>query len=231
MLIHMLETFVGKQTSIAAFFMVVVCLVATPVAWSAEPSDIKLGRDGSKVEVIRRALESITEAEFVETPMTCAIAFLEARHGIGIQMDTKALTDDNVPLDTPITKRFKDITLRSALKLILRDLDLRYVIQDEVIMITTIGVAGWTLETRVYLVRDLLPRTAQADGGNMVDYQSLIEAMMIANPQEVADGRQPGAIRAVPSAASIVVTQTQDTQEKIQELLAALRKSREQFKQ
>ena len=39
--------------------------------------------------------------------------------------------------DTPVTKNLKGITLRSALRLMLRELSLTYIIKDEVLLITT----------------------------------------------------------------------------------------------
>ena len=86
---------------------------------------------------IIKSLDDTTELEFVETPLTDVIDFLKARHRIEIQPDTKALTDANVALDAPITKNLKGITLRSALRILLHNLDLNaYVIHDEVLKIT-----------------------------------------------------------------------------------------------
>lgn len=230
MLKHLHALSVAKQIGFVAFASA-VWLVVTSAAWCAESTDIKVGREGPNVEAIRRALDSTTELEFVETPLTDVVDFLKQRHGIEIQIDLKALNDANVALDTPITKNLKGVTLRSALKLMLRDLDLRCLIHDEVVLLTTTNVANGSLETRVYLVRDLLPKAIQADGGKVDDYQSLIEAISVADPNADANWSKLGAVQAVPSVAAIVVTQNQETQEKVQDLLAALRKAREQFKQ
>jgi len=50
------------------------------------------------------------------------------------------------------------ISLRAALRLILRDLDLTYIIQDEVLLITTPEEAECRMTTMLYPVDALLPK-------------------------------------------------------------------------
>ena len=50
----------------------------------------------------------------------------------------------------------KGISLRSALRLILEEFDLTYVVQDEVLKITSKEKADEILTTRVYPVADLV---------------------------------------------------------------------------
>ncbi|MHC4180568.1 MAG: hypothetical protein ACYSWU_23965, partial [Planctomycetota bacterium] len=116
---------------------------------------VDIGRTPA-VEKIEKALKEPTDLEFIETPLWDVILYLKKKHKIEIQIDRKAL--DDVGLDswiTPITKNLKGISLRSALRLTLRDLDLTYVIQDEVLLITTPEEAETRLTTRVYPVGDL----------------------------------------------------------------------------
>jgi ferric-dicitrate binding protein FerR (iron transport regulator)/tetratricopeptide (TPR) repeat protein len=98
---------------------------------------IDLASRGQAEKRVQDALRSPTHLEFVEAPLQDVIDYLKDLHGIEIQVDKKALDDVGIANDTPITKQLKGISLRSALRLILRDLDLTYVIQDEVLLITT----------------------------------------------------------------------------------------------
>jgi hypothetical protein len=107
-------------------------------------------------EKIEKALKEPTELEFIETPLRDVMDYLKKKHKIEIQIDRKALDDVGLdPSTTPITKNLKGISLRSALRLIFRDLDLTYVIQDEVLLITTPEEAETRLTTRIYAVGDL----------------------------------------------------------------------------
>jgi hypothetical protein len=103
-------------------------------------------------------LRSPTDLEFVETPLKDAIAFLAEKHEIPIVLNVKKLEEAGINVDTPITQRLKGITLRSALRLVLGELELTYVIKDEVMQITTPEDAQSpeNMVTKVYNVGDLV---------------------------------------------------------------------------
>ena len=86
---------------------------------------------------IRAALDQNTNFNFTERPFYGVIDYLKQRHGIEIELDTRALDDASIPRDTPVTRSIKGVTLRSALNLLLDHLDLTYMIQNGVLKITT----------------------------------------------------------------------------------------------
>jgi hypothetical protein len=90
---------------------------------------------------IRAALDQNTDVKFTEKPFYRVFDDLKQRHAIEIQLDLRALDDASIPIDTPVTKSIKGVTLRSALNLLLNDLDLTYVIQNGVLMVTTTAEA------------------------------------------------------------------------------------------
>ena len=122
---------------------------------------------GPAEKKIEAALKSPTQLEFVDTPLTDVIDYLKDYHQIEIQLDKKAMEDAGVGTDTPVTKSLKGVSLRSALRLMLAELNLKYVIKDEVLLITTTEAAENMLTTRVYSVADLvIPiRTPNFAGG------------------------------------------------------------------
>jgi tetratricopeptide (TPR) repeat protein len=105
---------------------------------------------------IESALRSPTQLEFIDTPLRDVIEYLKDYHQIEIQIDQRALDDVAITTDTPVTRNLKGISLKSALRLLLRELDLQYIIQDEVLLITTPEVADTLLITKVYPVADLV---------------------------------------------------------------------------
>ncbi len=110
-------------------------------------------------EKILNALDETTEMEFPETPLKDVMDYIKERHHIEVQFDLAALKNANPPVDpsqTLVTRTLKGITLRSALKLILSDYNLTYVIKDEVLMITTKDEADKVMVTKVYPVGDLV---------------------------------------------------------------------------
>lgn len=107
---------------------------------------------------IRAALGEKTELDFADRPLEDVIEYLQQRHEINIQLDNKALADAGVGTDVPITRSIKGITLRSALNLLLGELDLTYLVQNGVLMITTkteayrTRYAMFSLKTTLWLV-------------------------------------------------------------------------------
>ena len=136
-----------------------------------EFASVDLSADGEIEKRIRAELEKPTTIQFVDEPLSGVITYLGDLHGIQIVIDQKALdTQGDVTSDTPVTVDLKDISLRSALRLMLSELDLTYLIQDEVLLITTEDDASERLTTKVYPVADLvipiqIPQTGGGGSG------------------------------------------------------------------
>jgi hypothetical protein len=126
-----------------------------------------LANKGPREKKIDEQLHAPTTLEFIDTPLSEVVAYLKDLHGIEIQLDKKALEELGVAADTPVTKDLKGISLRSALRLMLGELDLTYLIVDEVLLITSKDRRDNELSTKVYPVADLvLPiRAVQSNGG------------------------------------------------------------------
>ena len=109
----------------------------------------------SAEEKILQALGDDTRVEFVETPLHQVIEFFKDQHGVNIVLDAGALADVGIGDDVPITRSLQGITLRSSLRLLLSDLELTYLVQHEVLLITTIEVADARMETHIYSLHRL----------------------------------------------------------------------------
>ncbi len=106
-------------------------------------------------ERILAALGEKTETGFVDTPLSEAIGFLSDFHDITIILDEAALTEEGLGTDEPISLDVAGITLRSALRIMLEPLQLTYIVEDEVMKITTKIAADKKRETHVYDVGKL----------------------------------------------------------------------------
>ena len=124
-----------------------------------------LGGD-TKERRIYDALDKEMLLEFTDAPLSEVIDYIKTAADIPIIIDKRALDDVGLGSDTPLTVSLNGVTLRSALKLMLKELDLTYVIRDEVLKITTPEEAENELLTKVYAVADLvLPITGGMGGG------------------------------------------------------------------
>jgi hypothetical protein len=160
----------------------------------------------------RAALRSeLRDFHFTETPLRDVIAQLKDMVQIPIQLDLKALEDQGVDLEAPITKDISGVELRSALRLILGDLDLTYLVKDEVLLITTKEKASENLIVRRYPMPSWIP----------VD-EALIDTVqnVTGGPGAWADGGGIGAIRPGPGRSnSLIVSQTEEVHEEVVALL------------
>ncbi|HEY2147620.1 MAG TPA: hypothetical protein VGH32_06765 [Pirellulales bacterium] len=134
------------------------------------------------------ALDEPTEMDFVETPLKDVVEALQIRHGIQIQLDSKAITDAGGSLDMPITRQLKGVSLRSALRLMLREHELDFAVADEVLVVT--GSEGGRA-LRQYEVGDLISDDAPLG--------ALVEAVRFALPRKGPEGVAPEAGGAAPA--------------------------------
>jgi len=222
---------------------VLICALPPPesTAWAAEPGDpfdpvarppdpapakpaaevqLRAGK-----EAIERALAGTTKFEFVETPLSDVAAYLQELHKINVILDKKALEDIGVGTDTQITKSLSNVTLRSALKLLLREHNLTWIIRDEVLMITSREQADNCLTTEVYDVADLVTCRDQKNE-LWEDYDTLTEVITCTiAPATWDQNGGPGSIKGATfgPAKVLVVSQTSEGHDQLVELLAKLR--------
>lgn len=207
-----------------AYALLALAVISPLVARAAEAVQPPWKPNEAK---ILAALDQNTELEFVDQPLSDVIDFLKERHGIEIQLDHNAMTDEGIGTDAPVTKNIKGISLESALDLMLGDLKLTYVVRDEVLLITTKEVAEHLLSIKTYPVADLVAREDGAALGD--DCQSLIE--LITNsigPTTWNEVGGTGSIQEFRSARAIVISQTFAIHRQIERLLAGVRAVRQE---
>jgi len=174
--------------------------------------------------VVQKALDAPTTFEFIETPLTDVVDFLRASHKVTFQIDRKALQDVGIDPQTPVTRTLKRIRLRSALRLLLRDVGLTFTVRDGVVLITTREQAEASLSKEVYAVEDLVAASGQRGKS---DFDALVD--LITSTVEPASWDSvggPGSISVLASREALVVRQTFQAHEQIAALLDGLRKIR-----
>jgi hypothetical protein len=107
-------------------------------------------------QAVREALQATVDLHFSKTPLSDLLEAIQDFSHVQIKVDKRALSEVGITSDTPVTFSAHGISLQSALDLILRNLDLAWLVHDEVLLVTTTERADSMLETRVYEVRDLV---------------------------------------------------------------------------
>lgn len=106
---------------------------------------------------IQESLKTRVDVKFQNQPLSEVVETLGRMAGVNVYLDAHGLSAEGVTTDEPITINLTEpISLRSALNLILEPLHLSYVIQNEVLRITSEQTRESNTYVRVYNVADLV---------------------------------------------------------------------------
>jgi hypothetical protein len=185
------------------------------------------GDDGPAADRIRTVLaQPLMSAglEFTEEPLENIVNFLQDEYDIPIQLDVPALEDAGLTVDEHLSVNLRNVSLKSALRLMLKTKTLTYVIRDEVLIITTPEEAEAELVACVYDVRDLI-------GANKGDKELHALADILVNSIASESWAKNGGGEAVIKTLRpglLVVSQTQAVHEEIGDLLSLIRNTLEE---
>jgi hypothetical protein len=107
---------------------------------------------------IYSALQQKVDLQLTGLGLTEVAQFLATQHNINIKIDASELNLAKVPLDTEIHLVASGLTLENALGLMFKDVagkKLDYLIENEMLVVTTAERAKATKETRIYDVRGI----------------------------------------------------------------------------
>jgi hypothetical protein len=153
--------------------------------------------------------------DYADQPLQDVVTQLSDEYGIPIHVSKTALKDAGISTDAPVSVSIHNISLRSALRLMLKSLQLAYVIQDEVLFITTPEDAENDLKVCVYDVRRIA-----GDKGELTPLMDTISGC-VAKETWAKNGKGIAEICS-PQPGFLVITQTQAVHNDIRHLLTTL---------
>lgn len=110
----------------------------------------------SRTELEER-LEEEGSFAFVDVPLQDAVEAFGQQMHIQVSLDLKALDDEGVGADKPVTVQFAKLKASRFLDAMLEPLGLTWIAEDGYLSVTTISRAAEKSEIRVYQVSDLVP--------------------------------------------------------------------------
>src|SRR5262245_52954274 len=130
---------------------------------------------------IERKLDKTIQIELVNAPLKEAIAQIRRQSDLNIVFDEPAIKDAQIPLDeaTVNVTLTQPLSLRNALILIMNNCRMSYVIDKDVVSITTPRLAKGKLYTKVFQVMELV--TPVPDFA-LAQHQSLTQAINASRP-------------------------------------------------
>ncbi len=171
---------------------------------------------------IDKKLDGRLDLQFRESPLSQVAKSLREKLEMEVQLDGRALQNAGIDDAAPVTFKTTNLTVRSALTYMLAQYDLTWLIEDEMLLITTKESANTKFVTRIFPVADLLGDL------NEPDYDKLMDSIARAiEPNSWSDSGGPATIHPAAAAGCLVISQTPAVHREVEELLVMLRKSAE----
>ena len=190
-----------------------------------QPAAPKNAQNDSSEAKIRRALDARIRVKLVDAELGPFCRELAKKFGINVLLDREALKEMDLGGDTLVNFSCRDLSVKSALRHMLRDFDLTWIIHREVLMITNEEVAQENREIKVYDVADLvtIPR---GKGDYDFDFESLIDVIASTiEPESWVEMGGNGTIEPFlqERLQVLVISQTDEVHEQVANLLTDLR--------
>lgn len=171
-----------------------------------------------------KALDQLVSFECNSKGLRDVLYALCSTAGANLVIDRPALTC-GIDFETPVTALLNRVTLRTALKLVLRDTMLTYVVEDGVIVVQSAS----TMAVRSYPVGDLVKTFGECEGDDEQQYSERLVKLIrdTVNPSTWARADGSCHVEYYPLTESLVVSQSPETHEQIAVLLDRLRELRD----
>jgi len=121
--------------------------------------DLASKKSDNEKQIIETLNKKVSLENLDQIPLRDVIDIIKTTHKIPMIFDSKALQDAGIQEDVLVSINVRDVTLRSALRVLLRPHELTYIIKDEVLQVTSKAAADDIAQngvTKVYPVADLV---------------------------------------------------------------------------
>lgn len=105
---------------------------------------------------IYQKLNVKTSVNFEKVPLGEALKSISKTNKLPIILDKSSLEEAGLRVDDPITLQISNIPARSILRLILDELELDFIVEDAVVIVTSFEVSNRILTTGIFPVSDLV---------------------------------------------------------------------------
>ncbi len=182
------------------------------------------GAVGAAEAPLADKLSAPAELAFQDTPLSELPNWLRVHHGVQAILDVKTLEEVGVERDSPVTLKLRGVSLRSALRHLLRQQDLTWRVDGELLIVTTPEEAEQHERAVVYPVLDLVQGEGEGNDETGFDYDTLLD--LIINMPAPDSWDFSGPVPLTPSAGMLIIPQTDEVHEKIAALFDALRRAK-----
>lgn len=177
-------------------------------------------------QAIRAAFERPISIDFKDTPLDNVAAALQKLVHVPIAIDKKELAEASISEDVSVTLVASSISARSAFDLILKPKDLDWIIDRDVVVITTADRAKTAVTIHLYPVADLV--MSESEDAYVADFEPLIDLITsTVSPTSWDENGGAGSIAPFTRAGALAIGATREVHEEIDSLLERLREVRD----
>ena len=197
-------------------------MLATVFEAPVEPVSIDVSNSPAQSQVhksIEQALDEQAEINAIDQPLIDVIRQLRDGTGQNFAIDSPAIEEEGVTTNTKVNLQLRGVTLRSALKILLSEFRLTWIVENEVLKITSVTRAMGTLDVRAYRVGGLL-MPGEDKEQQLERLIELVQSTIEPSSWDVAGGQ--GTIKAFLGGDSLVVRQHQNIHHRIGLLLPSM---------
>jgi len=180
-----------------------------------------LGVSEAELQIKKALSDKAISLNVAETPLCDVLSLIETISGYSMYLDKPALEEEGVTPDTPLSFKITNVPVESALNLLLEQLNLTWVVKNDVMVITSRFQAGNELYHRCYPVGDLV--IVDEEEGGHEELIQIIESTVTPNSWSCVGGA--GTIEFFANSRCLIVNQTRTEHDHVVELLEMLRES------
>lgn len=160
----------------------------TPVGFNAKFAGKRKPGDGSfythelkdpKERAIQYRLRQPISLNFKDVPLKQAIEDIAIASGVQVVPDDQYLEKARINMDSPLSIKVENIDMKSALNILLSKLQLTYIIEDQVLKITTPDRTSGRLVRVTYPVADLVVAVEDHPLPDVLNLQKALERSML----------------------------------------------------
>lgn len=186
-----------------------------------------------------KALQQPISLTMEEMPLSEVLREISRQSGINLFLDSLGLQEVGLTPKTPVTIEVKGIKSKSVLNLLLEPMDLAYIIRDEVVVITSRTRSLGKPYVVSYPVADLAvpvplagpvpaDETEPVPNTPAIDFESLIDLIQsTVDPESWETVGGNGSIQPHAASQSLVIRQTSQTHQRIEDLFTELRRQQD----
>ena len=205
------------------------CIVAIEEAIPQKSAFAQCGSETGESEEelrIEKSLSKPVSLDFKDTPLNEVIHHLATAADVNVVLDSLGLQEVGAQPTTKVTLKVGGVKLKSVLNLLLEPLELTYMIDDEVLKITSRQRSQGDLFVANYPVADLVTATEADDPSRRINSLDSLRELIATTvrPDSWDELGGNGSVKPYEGTLSLVVRQTPQVHDEIRDLLAMFRR-------